>query len=44
MENGQEIVMPSNISMVPALLLLNDNYRVIYGEDITRFFKPKQET
>ena len=43
MENGQEIVMPSNISMVPALLLLNDNYRVIYGEDITRFFKPKQE-
>ena len=43
MENGQEIVMPNNISMVPALLLLNDNYRVIYGEDITRFFKPKQE-
>lgn len=43
LENGQEIVMPDNISRVPALLLLNDNYRIIYGTEITQFFKPRQE-
>jgi len=43
LENGQEIVMPNNVSMVPALLLLNDNYRIVYGEEIARHFKPRQE-
>jgi len=43
LENGQQIVMPDNVSKVPALLLLNDNYRVVYGEEITNHFKPKQE-
>ena len=43
LENGQEIVMPDNISRVPALLLLNDNYRIIYGNEIVNFFKPRQE-
>jgi len=43
LENGQEIVMPDNVTKVPALLLLNDNYRIIYGEDIARHFKPRQE-
>ncbi len=43
LENGQQIVMPDNISKVPALLLLNDNYRIVYGEEISSYFKPKQE-
>ena len=43
LENGQQIVMPDNISKVPALLLLNDNYKVVYGEDIANFFKPRQQ-
>ena len=43
LENGQQIVMPDNISKVPALLLLNDNYRVVYGEEIAGHFKPRQE-
>lgn len=43
LENGQELVMPDNISRVPALLLLNDNYRIIYGNEIVNFFKPRQE-
>ena len=43
LENGQELVMPENISRVPALLLLNDNYRIIYGTEISQFFKPRQE-
>jgi len=43
LENGQEIVMPNVISMVPALLLLNDNHRIIYGEEIMKFFQPRQQ-
>ena len=43
LENGQQIVMPDNISKVSALLLLNDNYRVVYGEEIAGYFKPRQE-
>ena len=43
LENGQQIIMPENVSKVPALLLLNDNYRVIYGEEIASYFKPRQQ-
>lgn len=42
LENGQEIVMPSSVTMVPALLLLNDNHRIIYGEEIMKYFQPRQ--
>jgi len=37
LENGQEVIMPNTISKVPALLILNDNYRVIFGNDIISF-------
>jgi len=43
LENGQKIIMPENISRVPALLLLNQNYQVLYGESIVQHLKPKQE-
>ena len=42
LENGQKIVMPESVTKVPALLLLSDNYRILYGEDILRFFKATQ--
>ena len=29
LENGQQIVMPENVTKVPALLLLNNNYQVL---------------
>ena len=35
--------MPENITKVPALMLLNQNYRILYGEEINSFFKPRQE-
>jgi hypothetical protein len=40
LQNGQKILMPENVTRVPALLLLNQNYRVIYGDDIYSHFKP----
>jgi len=43
LENGQKIIMPENVTRVPALLLLNENYKVLYGESILQYFKPKQE-
>jgi hypothetical protein len=43
MENGQKIIMPENVNRVPALLLLNQGYQVLYGEAILQHLKPKQE-
>ena len=43
LENGQKIIMPENVNRVPALLLLNQGYEVLYGESILNHLKPKQE-
>jgi hypothetical protein len=43
LENGQKIVMPENVTKVPALLLLNQNYQVLYGDSIYNHLKPRQE-
>ena len=42
-ENGKRIIMPENVTKVPALLLLNDNFKVLYGESIQQHLKPVQE-
>lgn len=41
--NGQNMIMPENVTKVPALLLLNQNYRILYGEAIYDFFKPQEK-
>lgn len=43
LENGQKIVMPENVTKVPALLLLKQNYNVLYGDAIYEHLKPRQE-
>jgi hypothetical protein len=43
LENGQKIIMPENVNRVPALLLLNQAYNVLYGESILQYLKPRQE-
>ena len=43
LENGQKIIMPENVSRVPALLLLNQGYQVLYGEAILQHLKPRQQ-
>jgi hypothetical protein len=43
LENGQKIVMPENVTRVPALLLLNKGYEVVYGDAILQQFRPRQE-
>lgn len=41
LQNGQKIVMPENVKSVPALLLLKENYKVIYGDDIYKYLRPQ---
>jgi hypothetical protein len=43
LENGQKIILPENVTKVPALLLLNQGYQVIYGEQILQHLKPQQQ-
>lgn len=41
-DNKTEVLLPPNITKVPALLFL-DNHHVLYGNDILRFIQPKIE-
>jgi len=43
LENEQKIILPDNVTRVPALLLLNQGYQVLYGEQILQHLKPRQE-
>ena len=43
LENGQKIILPENVTRVPALLLLNKGYEVLYGEKILEYLKPQQQ-
>lgn len=42
LDNGQKIILPEIVVKVPALLLLNNNYNVLYGEQILEYLKPQQ--
>jgi len=43
LQNQQRIVLPDNVTRVPALLLINEGYRVLYGEAILQYLKPIQQ-
>ncbi len=43
LENGTRALLPPNIHSVPSLLLVNDKFRVIAGNNILDFYQPKIE-
>ena len=43
LETGKRVLMPPNVHSVPALLLINQNYRVILGDEIIEHYQPKVE-
>mgnify|MGYP003403033741 CR=1 FL=1 len=43
LENQQKIILPENVTKVPALLLLNQGYTILYGEQILQHLKPRQQ-
>ena len=42
--NGTKILLPPNVTKVPALLLLNRGNRVLFGEEIHSFFDSKKRS
>jgi hypothetical protein len=38
LENGSKVVFPPNVHSVPTLLLVNDKYRALMGDDILKHF------
>tara|TARA_Y100000389_G_scaffold102298_2_gene99140 strand:- start:1233 stop:1775 length:543 start_codon:yes stop_codon:yes gene_type:complete len=40
LENNNEIVLPDSITCVPSILIINENYRVITGDDIYKLINP----
>lgn len=38
LENGTKVIMPPNLHNVPALLLVNQKFQFIYGDDIIKHF------
>ena len=43
LENGQELLLPSAIVKVPALLLINKNHQVLFGNDILQHLNPVEK-
>ena len=41
LDNGREILLPSQINSVPSLLLLNKGNKILVGSDVLNYFKPK---
>jgi hypothetical protein len=43
LENQQKIILPPQVQKVPAMLLLKEGNKVIFGNEITDKVKPKEE-
>lgn len=41
LDNGQRALLPPNVHSVPAMLLVNENYRVIYGDEIAKYYESR---
>lgn len=41
LESGQRIILPEIVERVPALLIIAENYRILYGNDIVTYFANK---
>jgi len=42
LEKGQRVILPPSVNKVPALLLLNEGHRVLFGGDILNHLNPRQ--
>jgi len=40
LENGKRVTMPPNVHSVPALLQVKNNYNVVLGDDIIKYYQP----
>lgn len=40
-DNGDRLLMPPNLHSVPALMLIKEQYRLIYGNEIAKHYEPR---
>jgi len=43
LENNQRVILPKTVTHVPALLLLNQKYKVLFGNEILSYLEPIKE-
>lgn len=43
LENNCHILLPQSINVVPALMLINNDYKVLFGDQILEYLKPMEE-
>jgi len=43
LEKNQKVILPTTVTKVPALLLLNRNHEVLFGDDIYKHLQPQQQ-
>jgi len=41
LENGERVILPSQVDRVPALLLLADGHKILFGEQIKQYLQPR---
>ena len=41
LENGSKVILPPNVKIVPSLLLINQQYKIIVGDAIISYFHPQ---
>ena len=41
LDGGKQVLLPETVTKVPAILLLYQGYRVLYGSDIMNYYRPK---
>jgi hypothetical protein len=40
-DQGDKMLMPPNLHSVPALLLVNEQFRIIFGDEIAKYYEPR---
>ena len=43
LENNQELLLPNTVNAVPALMILNGEYKVLFGDNILGYLKPVEQ-
>ena len=43
LENNQELLLPNTVNAVPALMILNGEYKVLFGNNILEYLKPVEQ-
>lgn len=43
LQNGSKVIMPPTLTSIPGLMLLDQNFHILYGDQIYKYLEPKQQ-